>query len=251
MKKIFIMALLFLSISQANATVWEFNRAQGGHHMAGVIKDYVIRYDTNGALSMHMNVESNADVDVPWYNPADQAERQGDMMTGGWLVLTSGGMPSNHEHAKIWMNFETGDAYAYEYVSSPRDSTPDASLHIATYHDVITKVDDGNGGFRIEMDLDDISAIENHVSSNTNNEWKGVAFDDTLGIWAHYYAIDEFESGNDVITHWRGDGSTYSYVDSNTTYAQEVDEPTSVSEPAGLAFVSILMMGAFIRRRVK
>lgn len=138
---------------------------------------------------------------------------------GFWLVVNAGGNPKGvtNELAILYGDLNTGRITAYQYNgANSSDSYITPAILLGTFENAVS----GSGGsYSFSIDVSAINAL------NVGPEWRGVSFDDDLGIWYHPFAQGTFR--------YRADGSIRSIHATGTGYFDSGKVTTTPSCPNG------------------
>lgn len=160
---------------------------------------------------------------------------------GGWLVVNAGGNPKAHVD-ELSILFIDGlnsrvTAYVYDGQNGVSGTLSDPSRYIATYDGGASFGANGDGTVSLALDLE-VGVINGILAGP---DWRGVRFDDELGIWFHPAENAHFQYAKDG----RIDRFAYARQGWLDTSAQDT---TNMPEP-GAAVVFSLGLGLLASRQ--
>ena len=124
----------------------------------------------------------DSSLDFSWTALFEQVD--GRLPDGFWLVVSEGRARNQSEDglAILYGDGATGRVSAYVYDrESKRDSFSDPALFIDTFPGALAFTDQTGGRRLLELTLN--AGTINSFSSDPG--WRGLAFDEDIGIWAH------------------------------------------------------------------
>jgi len=171
-------------------------------------------------------------------------ERNGNLANTSWLVLSGGTNPKGNEDdlAILFMDYDSGTTWAYEYNGENDPSSYESETLIATYNNsLISSVSSSTRTVTFNLDVAEIQAH----GGGSNPEWTGASFGEEIGVWYHP-AVGSFESDENGLTGYNvSSQSWYDVGNVGTTY--EVPEISSSSAISSMLL--LLGLGALVRDR--
>jgi len=233
-----------------------------GNASAGLIYDYSISYppgsDKAGDIT-HFSTRYDSHHQTLDYKVTLKKNTWSSFYAdSGWVVLSPGPNPKgiSGELAILYMDFNGGDVYAYNYNGVNGDTSwQNSSAFIRSYQDVLTVEQNGlykTVSFTSPLDVTD---IQNYVPAGGADDWTGVEFGERIGVWSHYSNLYRFDtkttSNGDVrIKKWDTKSKVSWYDDKyeHTTIIPK-EPPVTVSEPVGVALFGLVAVGFVASRR--
>lgn len=188
----------------------------------------------------------------------------GTSPNGGWFVLSPGPNPknSNSELAILYLDFNpasgssTGNLYAYRYNgvagqnTSRENSWRDRDAFITSYENGLNvNSTDIAGRPENRIELSASLDVSSFAPGTFGPDWTGVSFEDKIGTWIHFMALDQFwVDGTGRITEFdKLTPQLQTWYDITNDHTTKVN----VSEPAGFALAGLLMVAGLVswRRR--
>jgi len=173
----------------------------------------------------------------------NENERRGTLANTSWMVLSGGANPKGNEDdlAILFMDYDSGTTWAYEYNGENDPSSYQTNSLIGTYENSLSSTISSSTR-TVTFDLD-VSEIQAHGSDNP--DWTGASFGENIGVWYHP-AVGSFESDESgLISYAVSDAGYYDVGNRNTVH--EVPEISSSSAISSLLL--LLGLGALVRNR--
>jgi len=197
----------------------------------------------------YSNIKATFDdqTDVLNWSSTFTRNSSGYLSDGAWLVLSDGENPKNNidEYAIMYMDAANAKVSIYNY-----DGQNSANSY--KYNDflgstALNVIENGNNEVTFEFSLD-ATGINNSTSYGA--DWKGIAFDEEIGVWFHNTA--------GLHTSYGANGELLSFNSSRSGWYDTTKAlPTTVSaasvpEPGSVAALAVFGVAAAtkLRKRV-
>ncbi len=216
--------------SSAYATIYTHEISNpNGSDRAGDITNFTVQYD---------------DYSEQLLGTFTISEHNGNLANTSWMVLSHGANPKGNEsdHAILFMDYDSGTTWAYEYNGQNNPSSYQNNALIATYENsIISSVASNTRTVTFNLEVNDIQAY----GGGANPEWTGVGFGETIGVWYHP-AVGSFVSdSNGLVSYSVSSAGWYDTGALATTYS--VPE---ISTSSAVHSILLLMgLGALVRDR--
>jgi len=230
-------SLWALAAQNANATTYTVDLTGPlGNSGGGYVDSFKTVYnDTNNTLAFSSSL----------------SEKDGKLANGFWLVLNGGGSagdplnPKGHDNelAILYGDHNSGRLTAYIYngqnnassYSNPADFIQSFTTEFSSTYTNGAGLNDGISTFDFSINL---NTINDPMGKPAN--WRGIQYDNEVGIWYHPFNGTLSYDNNGLITSF---STRYSgWFDTNRTY-------TTVPEPAGMGLMILGFAGLVFYRR--
>lgn len=183
-----------------------------------------------------------------WKSVFSETEN-GDLPNGGWLVISDGPNPKNHEKefAIFYLDGVNKKVTAYAYNGENNSGSYNNNPFLGSWDNALKIRDNGDKRtMKFSLDVAGINA-----RTDIDDAWKGVKFGEDLGIWFH--------AAKDVNATYNNDGSlasfgsTAGWFDTGRLDARVTTSTKDVPEPitGTIAAVSALGMGSTLKKRMR
>lgn len=243
--------LAFGVASQASATTFKFDweKADGGNLGISKVTGRGQGIGINHGVGDYETVNTSYNDKTGEFKfAASFTTRDGNPIDGGWVVISDGPNPKQHdkEYAIMYIDGVNERVTAYAYNGQNNSTSYRQNDFLGSWD---LEYDEGNGESSFSFAFD---ATEINARQDIDSGWKGLAFSDQVGLWFHAgrdtnvtysTAVDE-ETGDETVTGINSFSSNAKWYDSGALDTESVPEPTSL-----LAFGLIGGAFAVSRRR--
>ncbi|MEL6879992.1 MAG: PEP-CTERM sorting domain-containing protein [Cyanobacteria bacterium J06607_10] len=231
---------LTAAVAPANASTFVFERNNvADDDQVGIFTNIKATFDTDTEI-------------VNWSTTLKANTSTGRLAEGGWVVLSDGPNPrfDADEYVISYFDGKEGTATFYSYDGSLSAKSYESEVYLgSTSLDVSTKGDERT--FAFTYDASDIN------DAALGPDWKGLAFDDTAGIWLHTFdglSSSYNDDGSINTLNFTTFRNGQSYYDRGNEPAIEITDPdtsASVPEPGTIAAIGIFAAAATrLRKRL-
>lgn len=164
-----------------------------------------------------------------WSSTFSRNTSNGNLADGAWLVVSGGANPKNHvdEYAIFYMDGDKGQVSIYNYDGVNSANSYQHETFLGTTALNVTNVNSDTRTFDFSLDATAINSMQ----STFGPDWKGISFEENIGLWFH--SID-----NPTITYNNNDieqgiasfiYQAQGWHDSKNNATKKVPEPGSVA----------------------
>jgi len=165
-----------------------------------------------------------------WSSTFTRNKGNNNLSDGAWLVLSDGENPKNNvdEYAIMYMDAVNQKVSIYNYDGENSANSYKSSDFLGST--ALNVIENGNDEITFEFSLD---ATDINNNTNYGADWKGIAFDEEIGLWFHntsglhtsYGANGELLDFSSARSGWYDTSKPFS----TTVSAASVPEPGSVA----------------------
>lgn len=196
----------------------------------------------NKTVGDHTNITTtyNTSTDLFTWSSTFTDNGNGPLAEGAWLVISDGENPKKNadEYAIFYLDGTQNTVSIYNYNGANSANSYQSETFLAS-----TTLDVTNSGnsrtFEFSFDATDLN---DDIHGLFGSEWKGITFDESIGIWFH-------GAGN-LSTSYDTDGSLLTFSPTATGwYDTKNKTTTAVPEPASLVAIGLFAVGAATKLR--